>query len=178
MPLVLDPVCLYVCTYSRCVLNSHLFRWLCKEPDYSLNAGVYVHFIWMDFNVLIKCPRNYCSVLWAARCFCSLDITLIWGSCVVGEGSCFRDHLLLLVEDFNTLCRPCEGVLRAKHPQRGTLCHIEDNPGSLIASSASSDVGLFGPAPPVRHVLAMTTLTWATMCCGRHRIITCNAATN
>lgn len=45
MPLVLDPVCLYVCTYSRCVLNSHLFRWLCKEPDYSLNAGVYVHFI-------------------------------------------------------------------------------------------------------------------------------------
>lgn len=65
--LLLEPrFCLYICAhlYQMCFELSP-FRQMCQEPDYSLNAGVYVHFILMDFSILIKDPRNDYSLFWA-----------------------------------------------------------------------------------------------------------------
>lgn len=116
--LLLEPgFWMYICAHlqQRC-FELQPFRQLCQEPDYSLNAGVDVHFILMDFNILTRSPRNYSNLFLGARCFCFLHITLLWGPCVVGEGSCFEHHIFLLVEGVGALCRHWGAVLWVRSP--------------------------------------------------------------
>lgn len=122
--LLLEPgFWLYICAHlqQRC-FELQPFRHLCQEPDYSLHAGVDVHFILMDFNILTKGPRNDSNLFWepgASVFYTSPSCgVLVWLVRAPALSTTFSSwwRVLVLCAGTEELC--CEW---------GALCHTQNN---------------------------------------------------